>query len=106
MALKYIKHGTCNFVSFTHAVRYYGNKETVTAKVAENEIEIGKPELLEGDKLEINSEGRYMIARVDPRSVLHYENLTQAMEANPHGVLTGAIVKGMIRRGEIVIKSA
>ncbi|AFB84077.1 hypothetical protein F418_p60 [Hafnia phage Enc34] len=106
MTVKYISHGTCHFVSLAAAVRYYGTKETVNHKISEGEIRVGYPDVKEGDKVSINDEGRYFIKRLDPSSVKHYDTFDQAMEANPNGIFTATIIRQMIRRGEIVIKSA
>lgn len=106
MTVKYISHGTCHFVSLAAAVRYYGTKETVNHKIREGEIRVGYPDVKEGDKVSINDEGRYFIKRLDPSSVKHYDTFDQAMEAHPNGIFTATSIRQMIRRGEIVIKSA
>lgn len=60
---QYARYGTCYFVSYSAALRYYGNPETVRAKAAAGEIHTGKrPPLRPGDRLLVDrSDGRYVI---------------------------------------------
>lgn len=58
--------GTCNFVDYDSAVRYYHRQqigeEWVLRKLKCGEIQIGKPRLCKGEELKIDpSEGRYLI---------------------------------------------
>ncbi len=57
--------GTCHFVTFDAAVRYYEpygyNSEDVSRKLAAGEICIGRPRVHSSERCEVNSEGRYEI---------------------------------------------
>ena len=57
------RYGTGYFTSYSAALRYYGNPETVHAKAAAGEIHTGaRPPLKPGDRLLVDpSEGRYVI---------------------------------------------
>jgi len=59
--------GTNHFINFAAALRYYSaygmTQKDVDAKISDLEIVIGAPIVKEGEKLEVNKEGRYMISR-------------------------------------------
>lgn len=62
--------GTSYFVSFDAAVKYYRDYEefpasAVATKLEEGDIHIGKPPIKPGEKLSLNSEGRYVITTKD-----------------------------------------
>lgn len=65
--------GTCHFATFGQANAYYFNLgysfEDVRNKWANNEIQIGKPEIKEGETLKIDKDGRYWIQETVPCSL-------------------------------------
>lgn len=59
--------GTCYFVSLSAAEKYYSIQEIglaeVLDKIKNKDIFIGEPEIIKGETLILNSEGRYIIER-------------------------------------------
>jgi len=57
--------GTCHFVTFNAAVRYYEpygyNSADVNRKLAAGEICIGRPRVHSSERYEVNNKGRYEI---------------------------------------------
>ena len=57
--------GTANFETTLYAYQYYKpygcSREDVEYKILMSEISIGKPELKSGQKVYVNTEGRYVI---------------------------------------------
>lgn len=60
-----MKWGTCYFVGIKQALRYYDKQgdgdKTVQQKLNEKSIFFGPPKVIEGQKLSIDSDGRYWI---------------------------------------------
>jgi len=63
MGTKGTRYGTHHFIDLNAAYKYYGfNKGAVNQKIAEHEIEIGKPIVKANERLLVNrDEGRYII---------------------------------------------
>lgn len=66
--------GTEHFKSLAHAILYYEpyfegtylqRKKFVVEKILKGEISLGRPEVKEGERLLVNSEGRYVIETPD-----------------------------------------
>lgn len=65
------KIGTCNFYNFSAAYSYYRDyepnmsraelKSYVLRKIEEGDCKIGAPPIRQGEMLELNREGRYVI---------------------------------------------
>lgn len=59
--------GTCHFASWRTAMQYYRGYtdgpvyDFVNRKLRDGEIKIGPPKVKKGERLSLNSEGRYIV---------------------------------------------
>ena len=62
-----IRIGTCHFASYQLAVQYYGaylplgTADLTRTKIKDGVICIGRPDLKEGEMVELDGDGRYVI---------------------------------------------
>jgi hypothetical protein len=69
-----LRIGTSHFATISHAVTYYQrqgmwhkeSRDTVKTKLNQGEIHIGKPEAKPGERVTLDSDGRYWIEETNP----------------------------------------